>query len=49
MKGKRTWIEEDLTWEGSRMRWRFRGIARGEMKKGRRVWVAQDRIRIEEK
>ncbi|KMQ90533.1 hypothetical protein RF55_9482 [Lasius niger] len=47
LKGKKIWIEEDLTWEERRLRWRLREIAREEVEKGRRAWVVQERIRID--
>jgi len=47
LKGGEIWIEEDLTWEERRMRWRIRRIAREEEMKGKRVRVTQEGIWIE--
>lgn len=47
LKGRKIWIEEDLTWEERRVRWRLREIAREEERRGRKVWVGQDKIKIE--
>lgn len=45
--GRRIWIEEDLSWEERRVRWRLREIAKEEEEKGRKAWVTQERIRID--
>lgn len=45
--GKKIWIDEDLSWEVRRVRWRLREIAREEEEKGRKTWVAHERIRID--
>jgi len=47
LKGKEIWIEEDLTWEERRIRWRIRRIANEEEAKGKRVRIAQGGIWLE--
>lgn len=47
LKGKKIWIEEDLTWEEQTVRWRLREVTKVEMERGRKVLTAHDRIRID--
>ena len=44
----RTRIEDDLTWEERKMKWKISEIAVEERKKGNRVWTSYGRIRINE-
>lgn len=44
LRGKRIWVEEDLTWGERRVKWKLREIAREEVMQGRRV--VQNRVRI---
>lgn len=39
LKGGRVWIEDDLTWEERRSRWKFRETVVAEERKGTRVWI----------
>jgi len=48
LKGRKERIERDWTWKQRRMRWKLEEIARGEERKGKKVWVEYGRIRIEE-
>jgi len=48
LKGRKKRISEDLTWRERKARWNLQEIARSEERKGRKVWVRQDRIRIDE-
>jgi len=47
LKGGEIWIEEDLTWEERKKRWKIRRIAREEEVKGKRVRVNQEGVWIE--
>lgn len=40
-------IEDDLTWEERRMKWKIEDRAWEERRKGRRVWVGYGRIQVE--
>ncbi|KMQ90799.1 hypothetical protein RF55_9408 [Lasius niger] len=48
LRGKATRIEDDLTWEERKMKWKIGEIANEERKRGNRVWTAYGRIRINE-
>ena len=48
LRGKQTRIEDDLTWEERKMKWKISEIAVEERKKGNRVWTSYGRIRINE-
>jgi len=48
LKGRKERISEDLTWRERNARWNLQELARSEERKGRRLWVRQDRIRIDE-
>jgi len=47
LKGKKVWIEEDLTWKEREIRRRLGVMAVEERKKGKYAWVEGDRIKIE--
>ncbi|KAL6417641.1 hypothetical protein ACFW04_012599 [Cataglyphis niger] len=49
LKGRKERILEDWTWKERRMRWSLERIAKGEEKKGRKVWIGYGKIRIDEK
>ncbi|XP_011858385.1 PREDICTED: golgin subfamily A member 6-like protein 22 [Vollenhovia emeryi] len=42
-------IEDDLTWEQRRMKWKMEEAARNERENGKRVWLRYGRIQIEGK
>jgi len=48
LKGKRIWIEEDLTRREREVRRRLGWMANEERKKGKSAWVEGDRIRLGE-
>lgn len=48
LRGRRERIMEDRTWKERKMKWRIEEIARKEERKGRRVWVEYERIKIDE-
>jgi hypothetical protein len=48
LKGKKIRIEDDLTWEERKIRWKIREIAEEERRKGGRVWIGYGKIRINE-
>lgn len=48
LRGKRVRIEDDLTWEERKMKWKLAEIAEGEKKKGNKVWTSYGRIKINE-
>jgi len=47
LKGRNIWIEEDLSWKEREVRRKLGVIAAGERRKGKKVWVEVDRIKIE--
>jgi len=47
LKGGEIWIDEDLTWEERRSRWKIRRIVREEEAKGKRVRATQEGVWIE--
>lgn len=47
LKGRKVWIEEDLSWKEREVRRRLGVIAAGERRKGRNAWVEEDRIKME--
>jgi len=47
LKGGELWIEDDLTWEERRIKWKLTQIARIEEAKGRRVRIGRGRLWIE--
>ena len=49
LKGRMERIEDDLTWEERKIKWKLREIAREEGKKGKRVWIERNSLRIEGK
>ncbi|KMQ83947.1 hypothetical protein RF55_18740 [Lasius niger] len=48
LKGRKIRIEDDLTWEERKIRWKIREIAKEERRKGSRVWIGYGKIRINE-
>jgi len=46
LKGGDIWIEEDLTWEERRIKWRIREIARRERIQGKRIRMGQEGLWI---
>lgn len=46
LKGKVIRIDDDLTWEERKMKWKIGEIANEERRRGNRVWTAYGRIRI---
>lgn len=48
LKGRKERIEDDLTWEERKMKWKVEEIAE-ERRKGNRVWTGYGKIRINEK
>lgn len=44
LRGKEIWIEEHLTWEERKYRWKMRQIARKEEAEGRRTKIGQRKI-----
>lgn len=49
LKGRKVRIEDDLTWEERKMRWKITEIAEKERRRGNRVWTGHGKIRINEK
>lgn len=49
LKGRKERIEDDLTWEERKMKWKVEEIAEKERRKGNRVWTGYGKIRINEK
>jgi len=47
LKGRKVWIEEDLSWKEREVRRRLGVIAAGERRKGKNAWVEEDRIKLE--
>lgn len=48
LKGREVWIEEDLTWEERRIKWKIGQVALKEKLKGKKIRVGQQGIWIEE-
>ncbi|KMQ86170.1 hypothetical protein RF55_14931 [Lasius niger] len=48
LMGRKIRIEDDLTWEERKIRWKIREIAEEERRKGNRVWIGYGKIRINE-
>jgi len=46
LRGDKVWIEDDLTWRERQVRWRIREVAKGEERKGARVWIGENRVII---
>jgi len=46
LRGERIWIEDDLTWRERQVRWKVREMAKEEERKGARVWVGENKMRI---
>jgi len=42
LRVERIWIEDDLTWRERQVRWKIREVARGEKRKGAKVWVGEN-------
>lgn len=47
LKGSEIWLNDDLTWEERRVRWKVTQVARKEQGEGRKVRIGQGRIWIE--
>ncbi|XP_036144955.1 golgin subfamily A member 6-like protein 6 [Monomorium pharaonis] len=45
-EGGRIWIEEDLSWEERRIRWKLKQIAAKEGAKEASVWISKGKLRI---
>jgi len=48
LKGEKIWIEDDLTWKERQSKWKMREVAIAEERKGARVFVGNNKIRIED-
>jgi len=47
LKGEKIWIEDDLTWKERQSKWKMREVAIAEERKGARVFVGNNKMRIE--
>lgn len=48
LRGSKVRIEDDLTWEERKIKWKIREIAEEERNKGSRVWTGYGKIKINE-
>lgn len=39
LKGRKVWIEDDLTWKERQVKWRIRELVKKEERKAARIWV----------
>jgi len=47
LKWEKIWIEDDLTWKERQSKWKMREVAIAEERKGARVFVGNNKMRIE--
>jgi len=47
LRGKRIWIEGNLTWEERQVRWKIKEAIKEEKRNEARVWVGDNRTMID--
>lgn len=49
LKGSDIWLNDDLSWEERRIRWKIMQVAKNEQEEGRKVRIGQGRLWIDGK